>query len=72
MNYKTLGTSSFKVSELCMGTMMMGSQNDSKSSKEILSAAFNAGINFYDTAEMYSVSPNTETQGNSVRIVGIY
>jgi len=70
MNYKTLGTSNLKVSELCMGTMMMGSQNDTKSSKEILSAAFNAGINFYDTAEMYSVPPNPETQGNSERIIG--
>ena len=70
MSYKPLGTSSLKVSELCMGTMMMGSQNNTKDSKTILSAALEAGINFYDTAEMYSVPPNPETQGNSERIIG--
>ncbi len=70
MNYKPLGTSSLNVSNLCMGTMMMGSQNNTKDSKTILSAALEAGINFYDTAEMYSVPPNPETQGNSERIIG--
>ncbi len=70
MKTKTLGTSDLKVSELCMGTMMMGSQNNAKDSKAILSAARDAGINFFDTAEMYSVPPNPETQGNSERIIG--
>ncbi len=70
MNYKSLGTSDLKVSELCMGTMMMGSQNTTKDSKTILSQALEAGINFYDTAEMYSVPPNPETQGNSENIMG--
>lgn len=70
MKYKTLGTTSLNISELCMGTMMMGSQNNTKDSKIILSAAREAGINFFDTAEMYSVPPNPETQGNSERIIG--
>lgn len=70
MNYKNLGTPSLKVSELCMGTMMMGSQNTTKDSKLILSAALEAGINFYDTAEMYAVPPNPETQGKSETIIG--
>jgi aryl-alcohol dehydrogenase-like predicted oxidoreductase len=70
MVYKKLGTSELKVSELCMGTMMMGSQNQAKDSKTMLSAALDSGINFYDTAEMYSVPPNPETQGNSENIIG--
>lgn len=70
MDYKKLGTSSLEVSEICYGTMMMGSQNDAKSSKPILSAAFDSGINFFDTAEMYSVPPDPKTQGNSENIVG--
>jgi aryl-alcohol dehydrogenase-like predicted oxidoreductase len=70
MKLKQLGRSDLKVSELCMGTMMMGSQNNTKDSKHILSAALEAGINFYDTAEMYSVPPNPETQGNSEKIIG--
>lgn len=70
MKYQNLGSSDLNVSTLCMGTMMMGSQNNTKDSKTILSAAKEAEINFFDTAEMYSVPPNPETQGNSERIIG--
>jgi len=70
MDYTQLGTSSLKVSKICLGTMMMGSQTDKTVSTGIMSAADHAGINFFDTAEMYSIPPVPETQGNSERLVG--
>jgi len=70
MDFTTLGTSPLKVSKICLGTMMMGSQTDSRLSQQILSAADHAGINFVDTAEMYSIPPEPRTQGHSERIVG--
>jgi len=70
MQYKNLGKSDLCVSELCMGTMMMGSQNDEKVSKTILSEALERGVNFYDTAELYSVPPRPDTHGNSENILG--
>jgi aryl-alcohol dehydrogenase-like predicted oxidoreductase len=70
MKCKPLGTSSLNVSPICLGTMMMGSQTDNKLSKQIISAADHAGINFIDTAEMYSIPPDPATHGNSERIVG--
>jgi aryl-alcohol dehydrogenase-like predicted oxidoreductase len=70
MKYKPLGTSSLAVTPICLGTMMMGSQTDTKLSKQIISAADHAGINFIDTAEMYSIPPDPATHGNSERIVG--
>ncbi len=70
MHYQKLGSSDLEVSDICMGTMMMGSQNTTQDSKTILSEALELGINFYDTAEMYSVPPNPKTQGNSENIIG--
>ena len=70
MEYKTLGSSSLKVSAACLGTMMMGSQTNKKDSKQLMSQASEAGINFYDTAEMYSTPPCPETQGNSEIFLG--
>jgi aryl-alcohol dehydrogenase-like predicted oxidoreductase len=54
MNYRNLGRSGVKVSPLCMGTMQFGwSLNESESHK-VLSATYAAGINFIDTADVYS------------------
>jgi aryl-alcohol dehydrogenase-like predicted oxidoreductase len=69
VDYKKLGSSNLEFSKLCYGTMMMGSQNDASSSEKILCAAFDSGINFFDTAEMYSVPPDPKTQGNSENIL---
>ncbi len=70
MQFKLLGTSELNVSTVCLGTMMMGSQTDNKVSKRIMSESVEAGVNFLDTAEMYSIPPVPETQGNSERYVG--
>jgi len=53
-----------------MGTMMMGSKNDEKESFALLDRCYDAGINFYDTAEVYPVPPKTEYIHRSEEIVG--
>jgi aryl-alcohol dehydrogenase-like predicted oxidoreductase len=70
MEYRKLGRSDLKLSLLSMGTMMYGSQIGEAHSLKLMDAAFERGINFYDTAEMYSVPSKPETQGNSERILG--
>ncbi len=54
MEYRRLGKTGLKVSELCLGTMTFGWTTDEKSSYLVLNAAFEAGINFIDTADIYS------------------
>lgn len=54
MEYRRLGRTGLKVSELCLGTMTFGWTADEATSLDMLSAAFDAGINFLDTADIYS------------------
>jgi len=70
MEYRRLGKSGIVVSDICMGTMTFGSQADEKTSFEILDKAFDAGIDFYDTAEMYPVPPDTKYAGLTEEILG--
>jgi len=65
-----LGASDLVVSEVCLGCMMFGSQNTEKESHEILDGAFERGVNFYDTAEIYSIPPKEETTGRSSEYLG--
>jgi aryl-alcohol dehydrogenase-like predicted oxidoreductase len=53
MQYRQLGRSALKVSELCLGTMNFGPRTSEAESFEILNQAVNAGINFIDTANQY-------------------
>lgn len=70
MKRNRLGRSGIVVSEICMGTMTFGTGADEKTSFEILDRAFDAGIDFYDTAEMYPVPPDPKYVGRSEEIVG--
>jgi len=54
MEYRRLGSTGLKVSELCLGTMQFGWTANEDLSYQILNAAFEAGINFIDTADIYS------------------
>jgi aryl-alcohol dehydrogenase-like predicted oxidoreductase len=54
MEYRKLGRTGLKVSPLCMGTMQFGWSVDEADSQAIMSATFDAGINFFDTADIYS------------------
>ncbi len=54
MEYRNLGHTGLKVSELCLGTMQFGWTADEPTSYQVLDATFEAGINFFDTADVYS------------------
>ena len=63
METRRLGTSGIVVSEICMGTMTFGTQAGKERSFRIMDRAFEAGIDFFDTAELYPVPPNEELAG---------
>ncbi|MDY6942795.1 MAG: NADP(H)-dependent aldo-keto reductase [Pseudomonadota bacterium] len=70
MQYRRLGRSDLKVSEICLGTMTFGEQNTEEQAHQQLDYALEAGINFIDTAEMYPVPPKGETQGRTETYIG--
>ncbi|WP_299965699.1 aldo/keto reductase [uncultured Roseobacter sp.] len=73
MKMKTLGHSSIEVSDLCLGSMTWGTQNDADEAHDQIDRALDAGINFVDTAEMYPVNPvSAETIGRTERIIGMW
>jgi len=65
-----LGGSALKVPEVCLGTMTFGEQTSEADAHAQLDFALAAGINFFDTAEMYAVPTRAETYGASESIVG--
>jgi aryl-alcohol dehydrogenase-like predicted oxidoreductase len=70
MEYRYVGKSGLRVSPICMGTMSFGTWSDKKESFKILDTAFERGINFYDTAEVYPVPPSAELAGLTEEIFG--
>ncbi|HEY6869736.1 MAG TPA: aldo/keto reductase [Novosphingobium sp.] len=70
MKHRRLGTSAIVVSDICMGTMTFGSQVDEADAHRVLDMCFEAGINFYDTAEGYPVPPDARWAGRTEEIVG--
>ncbi len=70
MNKVQLGTSDLHVTPICLGTMTFGEQVKEADAHSILSRSLDAGINFIDTAEMYSVPAKAETCGATETIIG--
>lgn len=70
MEYRYIGQSGLRVSPVCLGTMTFGSMCDKKEAFAIMDKAYDAGINFFDTAEVYPVPPRAETAGRTEEIVG--
>lgn len=70
MEYKSLGPTGLKVSELCLGTMQFGWTADEPTSLKVLSAAFDAGIDFIDTADVYSRWAEGNPGGVAETIIG--
>lgn len=70
MQYRQLGRTGLEVSTLCLGTMTFGQQNTEAEGHAQLDHAFAHGINFIDTAELYSIPPKPETQGSTERVIG--
>ena len=69
MLYKKLGHSNIKVSSICLGTMTWGEQNNQDEAFKQMDMAFDYGVNFFDTAELYPIPPSANTQGETSRII---
>lgn len=70
MNYRYIGRSGLRVSPICLGTMTFGTQADKQSAFQIMDRAYEAGINFFDTAELYPVPPTAKLAGLTETMVG--
>ena len=70
MEKRRLGTSGIVVSEICMGTMTFGTQAEKPESFRIMNESVEAGIDFFDTAEVYPVPPTAELAGLTEKWVG--
>ncbi len=67
MEYRRLGRSGLEVSTLCLGTMMFGDRTDAAATNEIVAHAFDAGVNFIDTADVYSKGAAETLTGAAIR-----
>ena len=65
-----LGNSDLRVTPICLGTMTFGEQVNEADAHAILDRSLARGVNFLDTAEMYSVPPKAETCGHTETILG--
>jgi aryl-alcohol dehydrogenase-like predicted oxidoreductase len=70
MEYRRLGRTDLDVSLICLGTMTWGQQNTEADGHAQMDYALDQGVNFFDTAELYSIPPKPETQGSTERIIG--
>ena len=70
MNYRKLGNTDLEVSTICLGTMTWGEQNSQNEAFDQMDYALHQGVNFWDTAEIYSVPPKKETYGHTETIIG--
>lgn len=70
MEYRELGNTGIDVSVICLGTMTYGEQNTQAEAFEQMDYALSAGINFFDTAELYAIPPKAETYGRTEEIIG--
>ncbi len=70
MEYRYIGQSGLRVTPICLGTMTFGSTTDKNEAFKILDKAYDRGINFYDTAELYPVPPDSKYAGLTEEIVG--
>ena len=70
MKFKKLGTTDLDVSLICLGTMTWGTQNTEKDAFEQMDYSIDRGINFFDTAELYSVPPNSDSYGKTEAMIG--
>ncbi len=71
MNYRNLGRSGLRVSELSFGSWItFGNQINSDTSKELMKTAYDAGINFFDNAELYAEGRSEEVMGKILKDFG--
>ena len=70
METRQLGDTDVQVSALCLGTMTWGRQNTEEEAFAQMDYAFDKGINFFDTAELYPIPPEADTQGRTETMIG--
>ena len=70
MDTVSVGLSGLRVSRLCLGTMIFGSQLDEAKAFAVMDRAVELGIDFFDTADVYPVPPAPDTWGRTEEIVG--
>jgi 1-deoxyxylulose-5-phosphate synthase len=70
MKTKHLGRTGLQVSEVCLGTMTFGNQADEPTSHAIMDKAFEGGVYFFDTANVYPLGATNETTGRTEEFVG--
>ena len=66
MNFRYLGSSALQVSPICLGGMMFGGETDLATMKRIISKAYEQGVNFIDTADVYNGGRSEAFIGQSV------
>lgn len=66
MEYRNLGRTGVKVSPLCLGAMMFGAKTDERDSVAMIDRALDAGLNFIDTANVYSRGVSEEFVGKAL------
>ncbi|MEK2606389.1 aldo/keto reductase [Burkholderia arboris] len=66
MDYRYLGRSALKVSPLCLGAMMFGGETDEATSARIIDKAFDQGVNFIDTADVYHAGRSEQVVGRAI------
>jgi len=67
MNYRNLGQSGLKVSQICLGTNNFGGQIDAETSMKIVNKALDCGINLIDTANIYTGGKSEEIIGKALK-----
>ncbi len=67
MEYRRMGRSGLKVSEICLGTMTFGHGTDEAESRQMVDLAFDAGINFFDTANAYAATQSETILGKALQ-----
>lgn len=70
MEKRRLGRTDLDVSAICLGTMTWGQQNTEADGHAQMDFALDRGVNFFDTAELYSIPPKAETQGRTETYIG--
>lgn len=70
MHYRYIGKTGLRVTPICLGTMGFGSWSDETESFKIMDKAYERGINFFDTAELYPVPPKESSVGVTETIIG--
>ncbi len=70
MQYSQLGATGLNVSRMCLGTMTFGLQTDEPGSRAIMDTCAEAGVTFFDTADVYPVGGDLSTVGRTEEIVG--